>query len=146
MRDVFASVLGNFERAGVRLNLENHYAYDYRGREELFSEPWEFKEVLSLDSPSLGLCFDTGHGNMTGNSEALLRELAPWANYVHLADNHGIDDDHLGFRQGSVDWDSVFDTLGDIGFDGTFCVEFPVREDMRPFRTCVAEIRRRWVK
>ena len=48
------------------------------------------------------------------------------------------------FRQGTVNWDSVFDTLRDIGFDGTFCVEFPVRQDTEPFHACVAELRKRW--
>ena len=35
-----------FGRAGVVLNLENHYAYDYRNCRELFSEPWEFRELV----------------------------------------------------------------------------------------------------
>ena len=71
-RCVLERVLPEFERKQVVLNLENHYAYDYRNSRELFSEPWEFREVLTLDSPSLKVCFDTGHGNMTGNTADLL--------------------------------------------------------------------------
>jgi len=144
VRRVLESVLPRFERAGVTLNLENHYAYDYRGCQELFSEPWEFAEVFSLDSPSLKFCFDTGHGHMTRNCEALLRELAPHLHHVHLADNHGEHDDHCMFREGTVPWDLIFDTTRQIGFDGNFCVEFPVRDDLAPFHACVAELRERW--
>ena len=138
------SVLPAFERAKVVLNLENHYAYDYRNCRELFSEPWEFLEVLTLDSPSLKFCFDTGHGNMTRNSDELLTALAPWLNYVHLADNHGVDDDHVPYRQGTVAWDDVFARLVTLGYDQRLCVEFPVHDDRAPFHACIAEIRRRW--
>ncbi|MBI5092612.1 MAG: sugar phosphate isomerase/epimerase [Candidatus Hydrogenedentes bacterium] len=141
-RRVFESVLPAFERAHVTLNLENHYAYDYHGCRELFSEPWEFLEVLALDSPSLKFCFDTGHGNMTRNTGELLESLAPWLNYVHMADNRGVDDDHLAYGQGTVAWEDVFARLRSMKFDGVMCVEFPVHEDREPFKACVAEIRR----
>lgn len=138
---VFESVLPAFERARVTLNLENHYAYTYRGCNELFSEPWEFLEVLTLDSPSLKFCFDTGHGNMTRNSAELLEALAPWLNYVHLADNHGVDDDHLAYGEGTVAWDDIFTRLRALRFDGVVCVEFPVRSDRAPFDACMAKVR-----
>ncbi len=143
-RSVLESVLGAYEKAGVVINIENHYPYEYKNCHELFSEPWEFMELFSLDSPCLKVCFDTGHGNMTRNSEELIGRLAPWLNYVHLADNHGVDDDHLMFRRGTVDWDGVFASLRRVGFDGLFCVEFPVRDDLAPFRECLHEIRRLW--
>jgi sugar phosphate isomerase/epimerase len=78
---------------------------------------------------------------MSKNGIDLIRELAPWLNYVHLADNGGVDDDHCGFRQGTTDWDGYLAALRDMGFDGTYCVEFPVREDHGPFRRCLEEIR-----
>ncbi|MDX9981895.1 MAG: sugar phosphate isomerase/epimerase family protein [Lentisphaeria bacterium] len=140
-RQTLAAVLPEFERAGVVLNLENHYAYTYRTCQELFSEVWEFRQVLDLDSPSLRCCFDTGHGNMTKNGVELIRELAPWLAYVHLADNGGIDDDHCGFRQGTTDWDGYLAALREVGFAGTYCVEFPVRDDQAPFRQCLRELR-----
>jgi len=143
-RRILDGVLGQFERAGVALKLENHYAYEYRDCQELFSEPWEFLEVFALDSPALRFCFDTGHGHMTRNGEELLRQLAPWLTHVHLADNHGEHDDHCGFRQGTVPWDAYWLALREIRFDGTFCVEFPVRDDQAPFRRCTAELRARF--
>lgn len=145
-RRVLEDVLPAFERSRVVLNLENHYAYSYRACQELFSEPWEFNEVLTLDSPSLKFCFDTGHGNMTRNTPELLDALAPWLTYIHLADNHGIDDDHTPYGGGTVAWQDVFAQLRRLSFDGTFCVEFPVFEDHAPFQACTREIRRLWAR
>jgi sugar phosphate isomerase/epimerase len=144
VRRVLETVLPAFERAGVVLHLENHYAYDYHGCQELFSEPWEFFEVFSLDSPSLRCCFDTGHAHMTRNVDELLHALRPWLDYVHLADNRGIDDDHLMYRQGTVNWDGILAQLRDANFDGVFCVEYPVRENREPFNRCKEDIRRLW--
>lgn len=143
-RRILEKVLGRFEKAGVILNLENHYAYDYQQCHELFSEPWEFEEVFSLESPSLKFCFDTGHAHMTRNWESLLRRLSASLNHIHLADNHGSEDDHCPYRYGTVPWDPMFDLIGELGFGGTFCVEFPVREDHQPFHQCMDELRNRW--
>jgi sugar phosphate isomerase/epimerase len=88
---------------------------------------------MTLDSPSLRVCFDTGHANMTRNSAALIRELTPWLNYVHLADNHGLDDDHCAPGEGTVDWEALWGLFREAAFDGTFCAEFPVRADRAPF-------------
>ena len=143
-RRVLEAVLPAFEAAGVTLLLENHYAFDYRGAGELFSEPWEFLQVFNLASPSLKFCFDTGHGHMTRNSRALIAELAPWLDYVHLADNHGVDDDHQMYRRGTVDWDGVFNAIRAAGRSPTFCVEFPARDDLEPFRQCRRELEARF--
>ena len=143
--DVFGGVIGSFESAGVVLNVENHYPYGYRQCGELFSEPWEFLELFrTVPSPCLRFCFDTGHAHMSRNTRELLREVGPHLNYVHLADNHGEHDDHCGYGEGTVEWESLLGQLGEIGFEGPFCVEFPVREDMEPFRRCMHDLRQRF--
>lgn len=134
---VLERVRGLFERSRVALFLENHYAYDYRGCQELFSTVEEFKTLFErVRSPALRFCFDTGHAHMTGNGARLLDGLAPWLAYVHLADNHGEDDDHCAYGEGTVPWREYFDILARHGFDGTMCVEFPVRENRAPFDAC----------
>jgi len=141
-RGIFAEVVGPFEEAGVVLKLENHYAYEYRDCRELFSEPWEFQEIFSaIDSPALRFCYDTGHGHMTHNGSELLRALAPYLAHIHLADNHGVHDDHCPYRQGTVPWNDLLALWREIEYDGTYCVEFPVRENHAPFRHCLAELR-----
>lgn len=143
-RHILERVLPDFERDGVTLLLENHYAYDYRDCRELFSEPWEFEEVLALGSPALRVCFDTGHAHMTANIDELLASLRGYLRHIHLADNDGCDDLHYAYGVGTVPFEHIFDTLSRDGFDGAICVEFPVRDDLQPFRECVKAICRRW--
>lgn len=140
VRRVFEKVLPAYEKAGIALCIENHYAYDYRNCQELFSEVWEFEEVFSLESPALKFCFDTGHGHLTKNTKELLTKLGRYLAHVHLADNHGTDDDHVPYKTGTVDWPLVWQTLKSIGFNGTFCVEFPVFENTAPFIDCLKKI------
>lgn len=133
------AVADRFFEAGVELYAENHYAFDYKSCNELFSEPWEFRQILGRH-PNIGFCFDTGHGNMTRNSKQLLRELAGFLRYVHLADNHGTDDDHCPYGTGTVEWPEIFGLLRQLEFDGVFCIEFPVRHDEAPLRACVTAL------
>jgi len=140
--------LPEFERSDIKLYLENHYAYDYKNCRELFSEAWEFMELFGqVKSPSLKFCFDTGHANLTRNGEELLRELSPYLAHIHLADNHGENDDHCMYGEGSVPWKEYFDIMSEQPFDGTFCVEFPVRDNRLPLDACIRELRKRgWRK
>lgn len=144
MKAAMQAVLPRAEQVGVHINVENHYAYDYRNCHELYSTPEEFEDLFTLNSPNLGFCFDTGHGNMTKNTPELVRSLRGRLRYVHLADNMGVDDDHLMYGRGTFPWADFFDLLAEIGFDGIICVEFPVRDDLGPFRACLAEMRRRF--
>ena len=139
-RRTLEEVLPTFEEANVVLYLENHYAYNYHDCQELFSKVWEFERVFSLDSPSLRFCFDTGHAHLTENSEDLLENLQKYLVHVHIADNHGVDDDHVPYKRGTVPWDIIWKTLREINFNGTFCVEFPVRDDKDPFYHCYLDI------
>jgi len=139
-RRTLEQVLPELEKVKVVLFLENHYAYGYKNCQELFSEVWEFEKVFSLDSLSLRFCFDTGHANLTGNTDNLLAKLCPYMSHVHLADNYGINDDHCLYKKGTVKWNLIWERLRNNKFDGTFCVEFPVRDNVTPFRQCISDI------
>lgn len=142
--DMLAEVSQEAVRAGVTICVENHYAFDYHDCHELFSEVWEFQRLFDAVTEGVAFCFDTGHGHLTGNWNEQLKVLAPHLKYVHLADNLGQIDDHKPFRMGTVPWDGMFELLTSVGFNGTFCVEFPVRENLSPFRECVSELNRRF--
>ncbi|MBN2449282.1 MAG: sugar phosphate isomerase/epimerase [Lentisphaeria bacterium] len=143
-REALEGILPDLAATGVVLCVENHYPYEYRGMGELFSEPWEFQRILGEDFPGIAFCLDTGHAHMARNGTLLIRELRAFLRYVHIADNHGAHDDHCPYRQGTVPWDEILPALREIGFDGTFCIEFPVREDIAPLRACLDDLRRRF--
>lgn len=142
-RQALAEVAGDYERAGVMICLENHYAWEYHDCHELFSTPEELLEVLPVvDNPAVRFCLDYGHSQMTSNTEEFLERLAPWLAYVHLADNMGVDDDHLAFGEGVVPWRQVLSKTRAVGYPGPFTVEFPVREGRyHRLGECVAMLR-----
>jgi sugar phosphate isomerase/epimerase len=43
--------------------------------------------------------------------------------YVHLHDNHGIEDEHLGFGQGTIPLDDVCRALDELAPDAIWTIE-----------------------
>ena len=79
-------------RLGVRLAIENG---DFRTIEPL----------LDAYPPSyLGLCYDSGHGNMAGDGLDRLEANRDRLISVHLHDNNGRDDQHRKVFSGTIDW------------------------------------------
>lgn len=84
----------------------------------------QLKRMLgALNNEYAQFCFDLGHVTaFAGNRwQDWLPELSPWLGQVHLHDNHGKRDDHLGLGEGLVD------------FKGFFA--FLEQEDLRPLLT-----------
>ena len=97
--------------------------------------------VDTLNDPLVGICCDTGHGNLIGMSHYAWRpdrntELAACADqYVqlkkigsrlkamHIDDNNGMDDDHIAPFEGTVNWRDVMRALRDIGYEHSFTYE-----------------------
>jgi sugar phosphate isomerase/epimerase len=82
---------------GVKLNVENI-------RNEV-TEPAHLREILSTGHFSdIGVCFDSGHANITSSVAAVLSELKDHIRSTHLHDNHGEKDEHLWPGEGTIDW------------------------------------------
>ncbi len=126
------TLLPIFEREGMMLHLEAH--------------PDDFIEqntsaldlVRVINSSRVRYLFCAPHTFHLGDDvAAMLREAAPLLAQVHIADsfNHKASSGlryifnppgstariqgHLDIGQGDVPWDAFFDTLQDLGFDGT---------------------------
>lgn len=126
-----------FEREGIALNLEPH--------------PDDFVEtntegvalVRAINSPLVGYVFCTPHiFHLGGRVDEMLREAEPVLRHVHIADVYDHNGSsglryivnppgspvrvhqHLDLGDGEVDWDAVFGSLAEVGFDGiiTSCV------------------------
>ena len=77
---------------GVRIALENG---DFEAIRNVLSE---------YDRDYLGLCYDSGHGNMDGKGLDQLASLKDRLLSVHLHDNDGSGDQHNLPFSGTVDW------------------------------------------
>jgi myo-inositol catabolism protein IolH len=130
-------LLPEFEREGVRLVLEPHpddFIEDGIGAVDL---------IRGINSPLVSFLYCAPHTfHQGGDIAAILRHAGPLVTQVHLADSFdhrgssGLRyivnppgstarvHQHLDIGQGEVDWDVLFGTLTEIGFDGiaTVCV------------------------
>jgi len=82
-------------RHGVRLAIENMPGDDFAGIYRLFGY---------YGPDYLGLCYDSGHGNIGGDGLSYLETVKDRLLSIHLHDNDGSGDQHLMPLDGVVDW------------------------------------------
>jgi len=107
------------QQMGVRYAFENLPGYHALG--------WDVQELADLLTevgvPGTGMCFDTGHANMTTDVADSLGKTAGTVIYVHLNDNSGKADEHDMPTCGKLDTDDVARKLHQIGYSGTAMLE-----------------------
>lgn len=82
------------------------------------TEPSLLKGLLvSLSSPHVCFCFDTGHFNAYAVAplEDWIGQMGPMIGQLHLHDNHGITDEHLPLGEGSFPFHDLLKKLKNIG-------------------------------
>jgi sugar phosphate isomerase/epimerase len=85
-------------RAGVRIALENGVPANFSS----------IRRVFGLYGPDyVGLCYDSGHGNVVGTGLDFLDECKDRLIAVHLHDNDGASDQHRLPWMGTVDWERL---------------------------------------
>ncbi len=73
---------------------------------------------------SCGICWDTGHANISGYKQSEQLELLTGKlEVLHIHDNDGIRDSHLPPFDGNVDWEDVAFGLRCCGFHGILDIE-----------------------
>lgn len=112
---------------------------------------WQTEALIELcDSyrdPIVGICWDTGHGNVYGGDPELLKytnqyteitKLGKRLKALHIDDNNGIDDDHVAPFEGKIDWGSVMRALRDIGYEHSFTYE--AHNAVRRIPACMPQV------
>ena len=125
--DSLEILLPEAEKCGVVIALENQWTPLNHSRVLL-----EIMEYFR--SPNLGLCYDSGHGNLMEKGsqfpgktvvppiwnelgapveweELLPEKFAQWMVNCHLHDNNGVSDQHLPPGDGTVDWERIRQVL-----------------------------------
>jgi len=81
---------------GVAVAVENMP----RTKWAVFVEPGEL--LQAIEGTDLGICFDIGHANITGNIEEFMKLNDRFVN-IHIHDNNGKGDEHLVLGKGNID-------------------------------------------
>ena len=78
--------------------------------------------VTTVASPTLGLCFDTGHAHMVGKAAKMWAKAAPHVIAMHAHDNRRRDDDHLPPLEGSLNWKALHREMTKAEYRGDFAL------------------------
>jgi len=102
----------------VRLALENPLPHILCGYSvDLLKLIWE------INSPKLGICFDTSHANLAENVSEVVKKFKNWVIALHVSDNLGKSDDHNIPGRGNINWKLFISTLKLIDYKGVFVLE-----------------------
>jgi sugar phosphate isomerase/epimerase len=109
------------ERHAVRIALENG------GSHESFDE---IERVLEAYGPEyVGLCYDSGHGNLFAEGLSRLDVLRDRLISVHLHDNDGSGDQHRLLFTGTIDWGRLAGILVRSSYAGPVSMEVSMRNE-----------------
>jgi sugar phosphate isomerase/epimerase len=125
------------EEYGVNIALENlpeKYGSTMKNPQDFA----KFYKETSLND--IGIVLDIGHANLEGQAEPFLRNLPDKITHMHVSDNMGENDQHLGIGYGKIDWQQIAQTLKDIAYDKTVIVESVehVEESLKKLRQLLA--------
>jgi len=102
---------------GIQVGVENMVNMQF-----IFGkQPGEVMGMIeSLERENVGLTLDIGHANTNGMVDEFLSDLSRVI-HVHLHDNKGKSDEHLGLGKGNVNWKKVIKKLD--GYKGRAVTE-----------------------
>lgn len=92
--------------------------------------------LASRGVEGFGICLDLGHWHSFAQGCRLndvgrwLDAFSPYLGHLHLHDNTGSDDQHLGLGQGNIPWPEVFAGLSARGLRPTLTLEPHTEEDL----------------
>lgn len=119
-RPVFPGILK--DREGPEIVMENVLDEDWR----LLLDVYRI-----VDHPKFKLCLDMGHAHCYSEISVLewAKELAPCVGHVHIHDNAGDRDSHLGLGKGTIPWEKVLKLLP-CTKERTWTIECSNKEDV----------------
>jgi len=108
------------------LHLENVYEGD----------PGPIRDLVRELGPGVGFCLDIGHWHSFGggrdrkNLTSWIQSMSPHIHHLHLHDNAGTEDQHLGIGQGNIPWLDLFAGLEFLDLVPGITLEPHTREDL----------------
>jgi len=107
------------EEYGVKIAIENvPESYQF-----LMKSVEDFTKFYAETNEDIGLTLDVGHANINDQIDHFLTTFGGRIVHMHLSDNDGKSDQHLGIGYGSVDWERFAATIRRTNYDKIVIVE-----------------------
>ena len=127
----------NAQELGLRIAIEN-LPQKYGS---IMKTPEDFARLYKETSlTDIGIVLDVGHANLEAQTQPFLTQLSDKIWEMHISDNVGEKDEHLGIGYGKINWQNFAQTLKRIAYNGTIMVEsvFNVPESLTKLRQLLA--------
>ncbi len=133
--EIIKRLLAVADSHGIILLLENDPVVD--GLAAI--TPEECSKFIKAFDGKLGFLLDVGHANMVSNTAVnQFIHLMPSAlQGLHLSDNKGHMDEHLGIGEGTVNMQEIIEKLKAVSFEGELILELLAPEDLLPGRKII---------
>jgi len=125
------------EKHGLNIAIENlpeKYGFIMKNPEDF----QKFYKETSLQD--IGMTLDVGHANLENQIINFLKKLPDKIVHMHLSDNMGENDQHLGIGYGKIDWLQFAETLREIAYNKNIIIEVMehVQESLQKIREMTA--------
>ena len=107
------------ENYGLRIAIENvPEPYPF-----LMKSVDDFSKFFNEIGEDIGMVLDVGHSNINGQTELFLETFKDKIVHMHLSDNSGEADQHLGIGYGTVNWKRIAGMLKETSYEGVAVIE-----------------------
>jgi sugar phosphate isomerase/epimerase len=106
---------------GIKFHIENHLDFD----------PYIIHDVIDeINNNNVNICLDIGHVHCCSKTSVIdwIRYLNNKIGYVHLHNNYGTKDEHLGFQKGTIPMEEVLLCLLELSPNAIWAIESKVSE------------------
>lgn len=139
--DYFGPFVEQAAKLGFGISFENMVQFPGMDYEFACNAEDLVELVDAFHMPNVGINWDFGHANISVKDQAAeLRLIGKRLKTTHIADNHGLRDEHVAPFYGNVDWHRMMKVLKEIGYEGDFTYEVqafsnPLPEALRDTQT-----------
>jgi len=100
----------------------------------------DFSRFYNELGEDIGLTLDVAHANLNNEIQNFLTHFSDKIVHVHVSDNDGIHDSHLGIGYGNIEWKNVAETMKKVGYSNVVMLESVdhVKESLQTLRTLFA--------
>ena len=100
----------------------------------------DFSRFYNELGEDIGLTLDVAHANLNNDIQDFITHFSDKIVHVHVSDNDGIHDSHLGIGYGNIEWKSVAETIKKVGYGNVIMLESEdhVKESLETLRRLFA--------
>jgi sugar phosphate isomerase/epimerase len=114
------NILADFARAeGVKIAIEN----TPEPFPSLMKNVEDFQRFYTEINEEIEMVLDVAHANLNNQISNFLKEFSKYISHMHLSDNDGVSDLHLGVGYGNIDWNHIAKLIIEANYNKLLVIE-----------------------